>query len=306
MAAEAADISLNLNNKNLNDPLSHAWKAFKHSCHDADFVSDADSELNSYRFPKPRKYQPNLYVSKELEVTDLLVDISTNVGPKVRPSSYNAFLENALKAAQKPKKAKAVVLNNIENETSTLKSVELVIENSKISALMDTGSTHNLIAYDFFCNLKNKTFKPVQMDMKVAGATLTNNIVGKAQLNTTFPTTTGTVTIPLTFLVAHKINGYQSILGADMLTNPRVIKATTPYHIHLNESYGNAVVPLHAITCPPAFNSNSLEEKEQDQNQDTIDEEIIKEHILIDPTKLSEKFSHLDCEINPNLDQDTR
>jgi hypothetical protein len=168
MAAEAADISLNLNDKILNDPLSRARKAFKHSCHDADFISDADSELNSYRFPKPRKYQPNLYVSKELEVTDLLVDISTNVGPKVRPSSYNAFLENALKTAQKPKKAKAVVLNNIENETSTLKSVELVIENSKISALMDTGSTHNLIAYDIFCNLKNKPFKPVQMDMKVA------------------------------------------------------------------------------------------------------------------------------------------
>ncbi len=189
-------------------------------------VSDADSELNSYRFPKPRKYQPNLYVSKELEVTDLLVDISTSVGPKVRPSSYNAFLENALKAAQKPKKAKAVVLNNIENETSNLKSVELVIENSKISALMDTGSTHNLIAYDVFCNLKNKAFKPVHMDMKVAGAILTNNIVGKAQLNTTFPTTTGTVTIPLTFLVAHKINGYQSILGADMLTNPRSLSTS--------------------------------------------------------------------------------
>jgi hypothetical protein len=144
------------------------------------------------------------------------------------------------------------------------------------------------------------------MDMKVAGATLTNNIVGKAQLNTTLTSTTGTVTIPLTFLVGHKIDGYQSILGADILTNPRVIKATTPYHIHLNKSYGNAVVPLHAITCPPAFNSNSLEDKEQDQTQDTIDEEIIKEHILIDPTKLSEKFSHLNCEINPNVDNNTR
>ncbi len=162
MAAEAADISLNLNDKSLNDPLSRARKAFKHSCHDADFISDADSELNSYRFPKPRKYQPNLYVSKELEVTDLLVDISTSVGPKVRPSSYNAFLENALKAAQKPKKAKAVVLNNIENETSTLKSVELVIENSKISALMDTeaGPVELLIRLD------NTQWLPVRLEAK--------------------------------------------------------------------------------------------------------------------------------------------
>ncbi len=53
-------------------------------------------------------------------------------------------------------------------------------------------------------------FKPVNMDMKVAGSTLYNNIVGKAQLNTVFETTTGTVVLPLTYLVAHKLNGYHS------------------------------------------------------------------------------------------------
>jgi hypothetical protein len=63
MAAYAANISLALTNQNLNDPVSYAQKAFKHSCYNADFASDADSELNSYRFPKPRNYQPNLYVS---------------------------------------------------------------------------------------------------------------------------------------------------------------------------------------------------------------------------------------------------
>jgi hypothetical protein len=81
-------------------------------------------------------------------------------------------------------------------------------------ALMDTGSTHNLLAYDVFVTLQDKTFTPVNMDMKVAGSTLSNNIVGKAQLNTVFETTTGTVVLPLTYLVAHKLNGYHSIIGA--------------------------------------------------------------------------------------------
>lgn len=46
LAAEAADISLNLN-QNLNDPVSYAQRAFKHSCNNADFATDTDSELNS-------------------------------------------------------------------------------------------------------------------------------------------------------------------------------------------------------------------------------------------------------------------
>ncbi len=33
-------------------------------------------------------------------------------------------------------------------------------------ALMDTGSTHNLLAYDVFVTLQDKSFTPVNMDMK--------------------------------------------------------------------------------------------------------------------------------------------
>ncbi len=90
-----------------------------------------------------------------------------------------------------------------------------------------------------------------------------------------------------------------------MLSNPRVIKATTPFHMHLNESYNNAVIPLRAIKNPPSLNNISATQKARDEapEPDLIDEEIIQEHILIDPTKLNEKFSHLDCEINPSLDE---
>ncbi len=65
--------------------------------------------------------------------------------------------------------------------------------------------------------------------MKVAGSTLSDNIVGKAQLNTKFETTTGTIVLPLTYLIAHN----HSIIGAQMLTNPRIIKASTPFHVYL-------------------------------------------------------------------------
>ena len=280
-------------------------KTFKYTAL-TDLSSDKsldDIEINSYKFQKPRIYNPNVYQSKETDTADILADITVNVGPKIRPAQYAAFLDEVLKKSVRPKKQKAVILNNIEHEASTLKAIDITIESKKLSALMDTGSTHNLIAYDVFQSLQNRSFKPVHMDMRVAGATLTNNIVGKVQLNAVFTTTTGPLTVPLNFLIAHKLNGYQSIIGAEMLTNPRLIKATTPYHLHLNESYNNAVIPLLPIKNPPNFNATSLTEKEADSEPEDIDEEIIKEHILIDPTKLSEKFSHLDCEINPTLDE---
>ena len=283
-------------------------KTFKHSV-PTDFIPDENSddlELNSYKFPKPRVYNPNVYQSRQTDTTDILTDITANVGPKIRPAQYAAFLDEVLKKSIRPKKQKAVILNSIEHEVSTLKAIDLTIDSKKLSALMDTGSTHNLIAYDVFQSLRNKDYTPVNIDMRVAGAILTNNIVGKVQLNATFITTTGNLTVPLNFLIAHKLNGYQSIIGAEMLTNPRLVKATTPYHLHLNDTYNNAVIPLQPIKNPPNFNATSLTEKEAESEPDVIDEEIIKEHILIDPTKLSETFSHLDCEINPSLDNSVK
>jgi len=225
----------------------------KHTKHNKEtFFEENDvSELNSYKFPKPRMYNPNNYVSKnEMDTAELLSNIAMLVGPKERPAQYVEFLTNTLKRSIKPKKAKPAVLNNLETDPVYLKGINLSIDKKSMSALMDTGSTHNLLAYDVFQTLQNRQLTLVNMDMKVAGATLSNNIVGKVQLNTVFHTTTGTITIPVPYLIAHKLNGYQAILGAELLTNPRVIKATTPFHIHLNESFNNAVIPLHSITIP--------------------------------------------------------
>jgi len=295
--------------KNTQTSLTHLAEA--HAALKTNFslssIEDNDiTELNSYKFPKPRVYNPNLYESNGMSTTDLLVNITTLVGPKERPAEYVAFLNETLQKSVRPRKLKATSVNNIEEDPVYLKSISLTIDRKPISALMDTGSTHNLLSHAVFQTLQNRQFKPINMDMKVAGATLCNNIVGKTQLNTVFSTTTGSISIPVTYLIAHKLNGYQSILGAEMLTNPRLIKATTPYHIHLNETFNNAVIPLLPITKPPNFNSTKVEKSEEEQALDSIDEEIIQEHILIDPTKLNETFSHLDCEINPSLDKGIR
>ncbi len=77
-----------------------------------------------------------------------------------------------------------------------------------------------------------------------------------------------------------------------MLTNPRIIKATTPFHVHLNEDYKNAVIPLHSITKPPSFNSNQVNDVE-DNPADTIDEEIIQEHVIIDSMTKCQRLSYL-------------
>ncbi len=154
-----------------------------HDKNKLDFESEDNVELNSYKFPRPRFYNPNLYQSERpMDTLELLSDIAWHVGPKERPLTYQDFLEETLRKSVKPKKAKAAVLNSIETDPVYLKGINISIDKKKMVALMDTGSTHNLLAYDVFVTLQDKSFTPVNMDMKVAGSTLSNNIVGKAHL----------------------------------------------------------------------------------------------------------------------------
>jgi hypothetical protein len=152
-----------------------------HDKNKLDFESEDNVELNSYKFPKPRIYNPNRYQSERpMDTFELLSDIAWHVGPKERPLTYQDFLEETLRKSIKPEKAKAAVLNSIKTDPVYLKGINISIDKKKMVALMDTGSTHNLLAYDVFVTLQDKTFTPVNIDMKVAGSTLSNNIVGKA------------------------------------------------------------------------------------------------------------------------------
>jgi hypothetical protein len=86
-----------------------------HNKNKLDFESEDSVELNSYKFSKPRFYNPNLFKpERPMDTVKLLSDIAWFVGPKERPLTYQDFLEDTLRKSVKPKKAKAAVLNSIE------------------------------------------------------------------------------------------------------------------------------------------------------------------------------------------------
>ncbi len=367
-----------------------------------------DTQLNSYKFPKPRVYIKNSYTSHLLNPILNLHRISTSIGPKCRPNHYNQLLDRLLQlsnpAKRKHLKTTTVTLNSITPSSANhLKSLTITICKTNINALIDTGSTHNLISTTLFQTFNNIPFTSLKMNMKVAGNTLKNNIIGETTLPTIIQSPTTTITIPITYLIAHALNGYQCILGAELLLDPSVIAAITPNHLLFTSKYDNIQSPLTPILIQPQLNlikcttnldippqacistivtipnnlpqfiyppqplsttyhisnitagprpdtlqcniknisdepitfSNmqaigqippklhitsilnqitSTDYQPHDtpsathpiQNTDTIDEEIISEHLLIDPTTLDKTFTIQDCEINPHIPPNIR
>ena len=297
------------------------------------------SELNSYKFSRPRVYVKNCYESDDTSELGHLKFISENVGPKSRTPAYNQFIDWQLQAC-KPKKGKkskpkSVSINSIDFSSPSLKLVEFSVGKTPIEALVDTGSTHCLMSVDTFRKL-NLSFRPLSLPMKVAGGVLQDNIVGLTSVVMTFLSPSGEMQIPTDFLVAHATNGYQAIIGATILMNNEMIVAITPTHLCFTEEYGDINVPLinatkrekenltqcekvpnspfsvpvtenavffHSLNCEVEPTSGSPEAYEA---AGSIDEQIIAEHQLLDPSDLNKRFKYTDCEINPNLDPCTR
>jgi hypothetical protein len=80
-----------------------------------------------------------------MNAAELLCNISTLVGTKERPAEYEEFLNHTLNKSIGPEKAKAAVLNNLETDPVFLKGINISIEERPMMALMDTGSTYNLL-----------------------------------------------------------------------------------------------------------------------------------------------------------------
>lgn len=231
------------------------YKPILSSHHHAD---NSYAQLNSYKFPRPRHYIRNDYTSSNLSHIDHLQFISINAGPKQRTSPYNSMLSNLLQSSNphktKPPKKRQVSLNNIDFHSPTLKAIHLTIEQHRIPALIDTGSTHNLISVTSFQKLKNTTFTPISMNMQVAGATLKNNIIGKTILLTTFDSHPIKISLPITFLIAHAINNYECILGSEILYNPSIIRTLTHDFITFSSKFKKATAPIHNIIKNSSFN----------------------------------------------------
>jgi len=374
-----------------------------------EFFEDSDGAgLNSYKFARPRVYVKNDFKSDSIPILDHLKFISENVGPKGRTPVYNEFIDRQLQISnprkgKKSNKLKEVYINSINIPTSALKLVQFSIGEHPIKALVDTGSSHCLLSVNTYQKLSGVAFTKLEVDMRVAGSVLHNNVIGSTPVVVTFQSEKGEVQIPHTFLIAHNINGYEAILGSTILMDEMVVLGLTPSHLCLSEDYGGNRVALETVTkkvqgnfmqCeethilkgvtkivtakvkPPLscvantrletqalsgsitileciarspdtvkctvtnsskgplrlnpyeefglvydqsqpdhvegsqINSINLpttaEFPEKDSEPESIDEQIISEHQIIDPSDLDKEFSYQDCEVNPNLDPDLR
>jgi hypothetical protein len=136
--------------------------------------------VNSYKFSKPRIYIKNDFQTEDKPLIDILREICCIMGTKHKPSSYNTMIDGLLSKSKKnsKKSRKIVSLNNSSSSKQDMKSLTINLNGTTLNALVDTGSSHCLITSECFSKLKNVPFESIFMLMKVAGSTLTDNIVG--------------------------------------------------------------------------------------------------------------------------------
>jgi len=209
--------------------------------------------LNSYKYGKPRIYVKNTFPSTEKSQVHLLHDTSLELGTKNRPDHYNEHI-NMLLSINKNFSPKSKTLRNKAtchvNSLSLLsgsnKMINVSIEDTVMcQSLIDTGSTHCLISVENFKKLKINEFQPISMIMMVAGSSLKDNIIGCIDLTIKIATDgPSPFSNKMTFLIAHHINGYDMILGANFLLNPLHVMAITPYTIILFEKDYTVCAPF--------------------------------------------------------------
>ena len=144
---------------------------------------------SSYKFSRPRLYTPNYFPDSGETIVDRLRYLSQNIGPKDRTQSYKDSVTRLLQLS-KPKhvardKQYIVSVNSI-NTGPAVKLVHLDFDTFTVPALVDTGSTHCLISVEQYQKLSSILFIPLKLHMQVAGHTLKDNVIGKAQLPVRF------------------------------------------------------------------------------------------------------------------------
>ena len=86
-AADKCEKSDHLSSKDENGSLSMS---------DASKEDKSESEVNSYKFPRPRVYVKNCYKSEKVPVLTTLKEISITVGSKPRLPEYDSYIERQL------------------------------------------------------------------------------------------------------------------------------------------------------------------------------------------------------------------
>ena len=214
--------------------------------------------INSYKFSKPRIYVANDYPDSGETVLERLQYLAQNMGPKERTREYNDNVTRLMQLS-KPnkikKKPRTVVSINSINNGPTVKLIKLNLKDISITALMDTGSTHCLISAENYQKLTGNYFIPMKLHMKVAGHVLKDNVIGKANIPVEFKTNQNrNIIIILEFLIAHALNGYDAIIGADFLMNEKILTAITPKSLILSPGYQSVEIPLLESEQSQQFN----------------------------------------------------
>jgi len=251
--AMPGDLALGHNRPSLQKTLSTPPQPLQ-NVHQPDTLGSTNSqetcntpELNSYKFSKPRVYVKNDFPSADKCNKELLREISLLLGNKAKPLDYDNMINNLLaKNKKKAKKTKGIVNLNVNNYNSgTMRMVSLDLNGKKISALADTGSSHCLITTEFFAQLTGANFENITMLMRVAGSTLKDNIVGKTNLILKVCSSDNKIfEYPQEFLIAHNLNNYDSILGANFLLNPEITVAITPKSLLVKSQKEILSIPL--------------------------------------------------------------
>ena len=116
---------------------------------------------------------------------------------------------------------KLTTMNIVSSEfRRDLNLMPIKVEGIPIFPLLDTGSTNNLISVNFYTKVQHVyPCRPTSLVMHVAGGSLQNNIMGTTVMNMVCEDIYGRdILIQASFLIAHEINGYDMIIGANTLT----------------------------------------------------------------------------------------
>ena len=212
--------------------------------------------LNTNKFSFPRKYTPNDYQSNTTYLYHTIQDLclrNTPGSPQYEDHAnyINKILNNIAEKnkGKLKKKPKVKVMNNscrYDNNTtvtlnyshtnSPLRYIPFCIQDTLITALVDSGSSHSLISEKTLKTISPSlyAFTPLSLNMTCATGTIENNITGAVLLKPEFIMKSGNLLIHSHhFLVCKNIANFQAILGDPFLTDPILVPNLTPTILYM-------------------------------------------------------------------------
>jgi len=218
--------------------------------------------INTNQFSFSRQYVPNNYKSEDTYLYNIAQDLCLKNTPGSQKCAEPAnciqrILNNIAdeNKGKQRKKQKVQVMNNShhfnDNTTITLnyshtnsplRYIPFCIQDTLITALVDSGSSHSLISEKALKTISPSIydFTPLSLNMTCATGTIKNNITGTVLLKPEFVMKSGNLLIhPHHFLVCKNIANFQAILGDPFLTDTNLVPNLTPNILYMKNPKNN-------------------------------------------------------------------